>query len=80
MSKPLTHDEIAEFVGYYFGLQRACNLKPDVAHLIRQSAEHADTVGQTVNAYRRELLAQMKDVEAKLPPGTLEAWPRAPLV
>jgi len=54
----MDREQIAEQVGFYFGLQRACNLK-------RMPEE-----------FCRLLLAEMKDTADKLPPGTIDSWPR----
>lgn len=56
----MTRVEIAEYVGYYFGLQRAINMK------------------RLPEEYVRFLRAEMSDIEAKLEPGTIDAWPRRP--
>jgi hypothetical protein len=48
----------AEWVGYYFGLQRALNMK-------RLPAEFVAFLDH-----------EMREVESKLPPGTIESWPK----
>jgi hypothetical protein len=48
----------AEWVGYYFGLQRALNMK-------RLPAEFVSFLDH-----------EMHEVESKLPPGTIENWPK----
>jgi hypothetical protein len=48
----------AEWVGYYFGLQRATNMK-------RLPAEFVSFLDH-----------EMREVESKLPPGTIESWPK----
>lgn len=58
----MTREQTAEWVGYYFGLQRAVNMK------------------RLPENYVRFLLGEMRDVEAKLPTGTIESWPKAPTV
>jgi hypothetical protein len=62
----MTDLEIAEWVGFYYGLQRAGNMH--VAHT-------TDEAGRTLNALRRLIQAEMDKTEAKLPPGALEEWP-----
>lgn len=54
----MTREQTAEWVGYFFGLQRAINMK------------------RLPNEFVRFLRAEMDDIEAKLPPGTIDAWPR----
>lgn len=66
-----TREETAEWVGYYFGLQRAGNLRVPAV-----SADQADGAGVAVNALRRLIQSEMNRVEAMLPPGTIDAWPR----
>lgn len=61
----------AEWIGYYFGLQHAANLNPVPAI----APEHAEGAGRAVNELRRTLDAEMRLVEARLPPGALEGWP-----
>jgi hypothetical protein len=53
----MSREETAEWVGFYFGLQRAVNMK--------RLPENFVTF----------LLAEMKDAEDKLPPGTIDSWP-----
>jgi hypothetical protein len=48
----------AEWVGYYFGLQRALNMK----RLPQEFVAFLDH--------------EMREVESKLPPGTIESWPK----
>jgi hypothetical protein len=48
----------AEWVGYYFGLQRALNMK-------RLPAEFVAFLDH-----------EMHEVKDKLPPGTIESWPK----
>jgi hypothetical protein len=48
----------AEWVGYYFGLQRALNMK-------RLPPEFVSFLDH-----------EMREVESKLPPGTIENWPK----
>jgi hypothetical protein len=48
----------AEWVGYYFGLQRALNMK-------RLPSEFVSFLDH-----------EMREVESKLPPGTIESWPK----
>ncbi len=54
----MTREETAEWVGYYFGLQSAINMK------------------RLPEEYVRFLRGEMSAVEARLPPGTIDAWPR----
>lgn len=54
----MTREETAEWVGYYFGLQRAVNMK------------------RLPENFVQFLLTEMGKVEASLPPGTIDAWPR----
>lgn len=60
MTTNLTREQIAELVGFYFGLQRAINMR------------------RLPEEYVTFLRAEMQDVESKLPPGTIDAWPRDP--
>ena len=53
----MTREETAEWVGYYFGLTRAFNMK------------------RLPDEFVRFLDGEMREVEAKLPPGTLDSWP-----
>lgn len=62
----MTREETAEWVGHYFGLQRAGNIK--------LPGGDADTI----NRFRMMLDAAMAEVKAKLPLGTIDAWPRVP--
>lgn len=67
---PLSADaarEVAEWVGYYHGLQRVGNMR---------SPGHGDQGQMAINDLRGQIEAEMKRVEAMLPPGTLDAWPR----
>lgn len=59
----------AEAVGYYFGLQRAGNMKLSIPR------GDAETIA--LNDIRRQIDAEMKKVEDELPPGTIDQWPRA---
>lgn len=64
----MTREETAEWVGCYFGLQKAGNLKLGFAR---------GPVGTFVlNELRKMIDAEMRAVEAKLPPGTIDAWPQ----
>lgn len=56
-----TREELAEQVGYYFGLQRAINMK------------------RLPEEFVTFLRGEMQHVEKKLPPGTIDAWPRSPV-
>ena len=53
----MNREQTAEWVGYYFGLQRAVNLK------------------RLPEEFVQFLLSEMKDVEEKLPAGTIDKWP-----
>lgn len=65
-----TREDVAELVGRYFGLQRAGNMR-----VFAPSAEMADAVGWTINSIRRMIDEDMKEIERKLPPGTIDRWP-----
>jgi len=62
----LTREQTAEWVGYYFGLQRASNLQVNVG-----GTGGADAI----NRLRSTLDAEMKDVAEKLPAGAIDHWP-----
>jgi len=64
----MTREETAEWVGHYFGLQKAGNMMPRV--------ERGEEGTRVLNALREMIDAEMRKVEAKLPPGTIDAWPR----
>lgn len=59
----MTREEIAEWVGCYFGLQQAGNI-------------NVPGDGATINRIRKEIDARKRAIEAKLPPGAIENWPR----
>jgi hypothetical protein len=63
----MSREETAELVGFYFGLQRAGNMRP-----LPLTAEGADAI----NALRKMLDDEMQATAAKMPPGTLDAWPQ----
>lgn len=63
----MTREETAEWVGHYFGLQRAGNMMPRVPR--------GNEATRVLNALRDMIDAEMREVEAKLPPGTIENWP-----
>lgn len=50
-------EQTAEWVGCYFGIQRAVNMK------------------RLPEEFCQFLLAEMRSIEAKLPLGTIDAWP-----
>lgn len=64
----MTREETAEWVGYYFGLQRAGNIKP--------SFVRGEVATVAINELRKMIDAEMAKVAAMLPPGTIDAWPR----
>ncbi|MEO6382000.1 MAG: hypothetical protein ABIO35_08380 [Nitrobacter sp.] len=64
----MTREETAEWVGCYFGLQRAGNMNPPVLR--------GDEGSRMLNGLRAMIQAEMDKIEAKLPPGTIDAWPR----
>lgn len=64
----LTREQIAEKVGYYFGLQRASNHHP---HTPDPNGDGA----RAINAIREWLDGEMAKVEAELPAGAIERWP-----
>jgi hypothetical protein len=55
----MEREQTAEWVGYYFGLQRAINMK------------------RLPENYVTFLRGEMAEVEGRLPPGTIDNWPRA---
>jgi len=63
----MTREEIAELVGQYFGLQQAGNMNPRI--------ERGDEGSRMLNALREMIDAKKREVEAKLPPGTIDRWP-----
>lgn len=64
----MTDLETAEWVGCYFGLQQAANMKLPFPR--------DDSSSRAQNAIGDMCLAKMHEIEAKLPPGTIDAWPR----
>lgn len=64
----MKREEMAEWVGYYFGLQRAGNLNPRILR--------GDEGSRMLNAMRNLIDAEMKRIERMLPPGTIDTWPR----
>lgn len=60
--KALARVEVAEWVGYYFGLQRAYNAAP---------------AGRDFQTF---LEIEMSHALSKMPPGTVEAWPRTAIL
>lgn len=66
----MTREETAEWVGYYFGLQRAGNMRVMVI-----GEPLATGAGIAINKLRGLIDAEMAKVLAKLPDGTIEAWP-----
>ena len=65
----MTREETAEWVGFYFGLQRAGNMK--IAGYMGPESSRA------INLLRAMIDDEMALVIAKLPPGTIDAWPRS---
>lgn len=55
----MTREETAEWVGYYFGLTRAFNMK------------------RLPSEFVRFLDVEMREVEARLSPDTINNWPRS---
>jgi hypothetical protein len=66
----VTREETAELVGRYFGLQKASNLK--IAGYLGPEAARVHSI------LRALIDDEMSKVEAKLPPGTIDTWPRQP--
>lgn len=63
----LTKEQTAEYVGQYFGLQQAGNMMPKI--------ERDEEGTRMLNALRAMIDDKKKEIEAKLPPGTIEVWP-----
>ena len=68
MSDELTREQMAEKVGYYFGLQRAGNHHP---HIPDPSGDGA----RMLNALRQWIDNEMAKMEAELPRDAIERWP-----
>lgn len=66
----MTREQTAELVGRYFGLQWAGNAMPRI--------ERGDEGTRMLNALRDMIDLEMAVVKAKLPPGTIDAWPNDP--
>lgn len=64
----MNREQTAELVGQYFGLQQAGNMMPRI--------ERGEEGTRMLNALRAMIDAKIRGVEAKLPPGTIENWPR----
>lgn len=62
----MTREEMAEWVGYYHGLQRAGNMMPRV--------ERGDDGSRVLNALREMIDAEKATIVAKLPAGTIDNW------
>lgn len=71
---PRSREETAELVGRYFGLQSAGNMR-----VFAPNAADAGAVSWTVNALREMIQEDMDEIVKKLPPGTIDAWPRDPV-
>jgi hypothetical protein len=63
----MTREQTTELVGQYFGLQQAGNMMPRI--------ERGEEGTRMLNALRAMIDTAMKEIEAKLPPGTIEYWP-----
>ena len=68
----MTREETAEWVGYYFGLQRAGNMTPRV--------ERGEEGSRVLNALRAMIDSEMASVAAKLPPETIDNWKSDPAI
>ena len=66
-SRRMPREEIAEWVGYYFGLQRAGNL--------RLTIPRGDGESRALNDLRKSIDAEMAKIVKMLPPGTIDGWP-----
>jgi hypothetical protein len=65
----MTREEIAEWVGCYFGLQQAINIRPQIE-------DASGDGGRMLVALRSELRRRMDEIEGRLPPGAIESWPK----
>ena len=68
----MTREETAEWVGYYFGLQRAGNMMPRV--------ERGEEGSRVLNALRAMIDSEMASVAAKLPPEAMDNWKSDPAI
>jgi hypothetical protein len=63
----MTHVEMAELVGFYFGLQAAGNMRPNT---------YTPEAANTLNALREMIDLKMRQIQARLPPDTIDNWPQ----
>ena len=63
----MRREEMAEWVGKYFGLQQAGNMMPRI--------ERGEEGTRMLNALRAMIDEEKKAIEEKLPHGTIERWP-----